>query len=134
MANLNNNKIKFDNAFIVIENAGEKTNENGQVDQYAFDGENDDGADVQKKTVRFLKKYEGKYIAPTVTFENETIAEKNGKMPAMSKSEYNYPYIDNDFYCNDLISYLYDPDGNVKRYNITKAAKLIKALQSFNHS
>lgn len=134
MANLNNNKIKFDNAFIVVENAGEKTNENGQVDQYAFDGENDDGADVQKKTVRFLKKYEGKYIAPTVTFENETIAEKNGKMPAMSKSEYNYPYIDNDFYCNDLISYLYDPDGNVKRYNITRAAKLIKALQSFNNS
>ena len=28
MANLNNDKIKFSNAFIVVENAGEKTNEN----------------------------------------------------------------------------------------------------------
>lgn len=152
MANLNNNKIKFDNAFIVVENAGEKTDSNGNVDQYAFDGENEDEANSQKKTVRFLKKYEGKYISPTVTFGNEDLSEskqqdlqkksllsKQGnnninKMPAKADSFYSYPYVDIKFYCNDLISYVYNTDGTIKRYNITKAANLIQALKDYNKS
>ena len=138
MANLNDNKIKFDNAFIVVENAGEKTDSNGNVDQYTFDGEDENGTDCQKKTVRFLKKYEGKYIAPTVTFgnkiekESETKNRHVEKKPAKSKTIYGFTGTKSDFYCNDLVSYVYDSDGQIKAYNITKAALLMKAIEDYN--
>lgn len=153
MANLNNDKIKFENSFIVVENAGDLTDADGntnQYDPYAFVGEENEGtADSEKKTIRFLRKYEGKYIAPTVTFGNENIStakqsalaqetrakktnEKIKFLPAKSETVFDYIKPESDFYCNNLISYLYKSDGSITAYNITKAAKLMLLIEKFN--